>query len=70
MAILPDNHLLAGMTVKFGQFVLQQVKGKTVISALPDRSNTKLSDKQPEVQVRFKIAVAYARAINEGSEKR
>lgn len=45
------------------QLVFKQYKGKTVVTAYPDMSNVKPSEKQKEGQNLFAKAVAYAKEI-------
>ena len=70
MAILQNNHLLAGLSGKIGNFVLKQVKGKTIMCSVPTVKKGKLSKQQRANQQRFKQAVAYAKAINDDPAKR
>ena len=69
MAIIQNNHLLAGLSGKVGNFVLKQVKGKTIMCAVPNKSNVKASKRQKANRQRFKKAVAYAKAINDDPQQ-
>ena len=70
MAILKNNHLLAGLSGKVGNFVLKQLNGKTIMCAVPNKSHVKATKQQKANRLRFKKAIAYAKVINDDPEKR
>jgi hypothetical protein len=53
-----------------GQIVYKQYYDKTVISAMPDMSKRKLSEKQKEWNRRMSIATAYAQWVCETEERK
>jgi predicted nucleotidyltransferase len=61
--IVTGNPLLTGVSGKMKNIVVKQYKDKTVISAVPDMSGRKLSEKQKEVNERMQAAIYCARHI-------
>jgi hypothetical protein len=53
-----------------GQIVYKQYHDKTVISAVPDFSKRKLSEKQKDWNMRMRIATIYAKYICESEERK
>jgi hypothetical protein len=53
-----------------GQIVYKQYYDKTVISAMPDMSKRKLSEKQKVWNERMSIATAYAQYVCESEERK
>ncbi|MHC1736631.1 MAG: hypothetical protein AB9882_01320 [Ignavibacteriaceae bacterium] len=63
MAILKNNQFGA-LSGKLGNMVFRQVHGKTIVSSLPDRSNTPVSAVQKKQNNKFAVAVRFAVAVN------
>lgn len=58
------NALTKKYSGKFGDhFIFRNVKGKSVLAALPDRKNTPVSEAQLAVRRRFASAARYAKQI-------
>lgn len=53
-----------------GQIVYKQYYDKTVISAMPDFSKRKLSEKQKEWNERMRLATLYAQYVCESEERK
>lgn len=60
MATVTNNLLLHGLRGKLGGVVLRNFHGKTIVSALPRKSNKPPTPAQVEVRKRFRQAVARA----------
>jgi predicted nucleotidyltransferase len=63
--IVTGNPLLEGVSGKMKNLVVKQYEGKIVLSAVPDMSNRKLTEKQKEANQRMKSAINCAQAITE-----
>jgi hypothetical protein len=62
MAHSRTNFLLLGFSGKLGkQFVVRNVNGMVVLSALPERRKKKATGKQAETCQRFRMAAAWAK---------
>jgi DNA polymerase sigma len=61
--IVTGNPLLSGVSGKLGNIVVKQYEGKTVVTAVPDMSRRKLSQKQKDANERMQIAIKAAKAI-------
>lgn len=61
--IVTGNPLLIGVSGKMKNIVVKQYKDKTVVTAIPDMSGRKLSEKQKEANERMFIAIKYAKGI-------
>lgn len=71
MAILIQNMLLKGLSGSLGKAILiRQFRGKTIISKYPDRQVVRATALQKKSNHQFKLAVAYARGINNHPKKR
>jgi len=65
--IVTGNPLLIGVSGKMKNIVVKQYKDKTVITAVPDMSKRKLSEKQKEANEHMLIAIKYAQGITRNS---
>ena len=63
MAISKNNLFLQGFSGKVGNVIVKQYKDKTVLSAIPDMGNRKLSKKQKASNVLMDHANVYAKNI-------
>jgi predicted nucleotidyltransferase len=61
--IVTGNPLLTGVSGKIKNLVVKQYKDKTVITAVPDMSSRKLSQKQKEGNERMQMAIIAAKGI-------
>lgn len=61
--IVTGNPLLTGVSGKIKNLVVKQYEGKTVITAVPDMSRRKLSQKQKEINDRMQYAIISAKAV-------
>ncbi|OQP61288.1 hypothetical protein A3860_06145 [Niastella vici] len=61
--IVTGNPLLTGVSGKMKNIVVKQYKDKTVITAVPDMSRRKLSQKQKDANEQMQSAITCARAI-------
>jgi DNA polymerase sigma len=61
--IVTGNLLLTGASGKIQNLVVKQYEGKTVITAVPDMSNRKLSQKQKEGNKQMQMAIIVAKAL-------
>lgn len=61
--IVTGNPLLEGVSGKMKNLVVKQYGDKTVLSAVPDMSRRKLTEKQKEANVKMKMAIICAKAI-------
>jgi predicted nucleotidyltransferase len=61
--IVTGNPLLVGVSGKMKNLVVKQYKDKTVITAVPDMSGRKLTQKQKDANERMQIAIRIAQAI-------
>ena len=61
--IVTGNPLLMGVSGKLKNIVVKQYKDKTVITAVPDMSGRKLSQKQKDANERMQFAIESAKAI-------
>ena len=61
--IVTGNPLLVGVSGKMQNIVVKQYKGKTVITAVPDMSRRKLTQKQKDGNQKMQMAVKYAKAL-------
>ena len=60
--IVTGNPLLVGVSGKMKNLVVKQYKDKTVLTAVPDMSGRKLSQKQRDANQRMQMAVKCAKA--------
>ena len=68
--IVTGNPLFVGVSGKLKNLVVKQYKDKTVITAVPDMSNRKLSQKQKDANVRMKFAIMAAKRITADARKK
>jgi predicted nucleotidyltransferase len=61
--IVTGNPLLMGASGKMKNLVVKQYKDKTVLTAVPDMSRRKLSQKQKDVNERMQMAIRWAKAL-------
>ncbi len=61
--IVTGNPLLMGVSGKLKNIVVKQYKDKTVITAVPDMSGRKLSQKQKNANERMRLAIQSAKKI-------
>ena len=61
--IVTGNPLLTGVSGKLKNIVVKQYQDKTVITAVPDMSGRKLSQKQKEANERMQMAITVAKGI-------
>ena len=61
--IVTGNPLLTGVSGKMKNIVVKQYKDKTVITAVPDMSGRKLTQKQKDVNERMQLAIHAAKGI-------
>lgn len=61
--IVTGNPLLTGASGKIKNLVVKQYKDKTVITAVPDMSGRKLSQKQKDVNERMQMAITAAKHV-------
>ena len=71
MAIQTGFSLLHGFSGRLGnQVVIKRWGNKTILAAMPRKSNKPPTEKQKEVQRRFKLAAAYAKRVSNDPELR
>ena len=63
--IVKGNPLLVGVSGKMKNIIVKQYEDKTVITAVPDMSGRKLSQKQKDATERMQMAVICAKAYTE-----
>lgn len=64
MAIVDNNIITEGLKGKLGKMlVFRQRKGKTVVSAMPQKTDTPPSPSQETRRTKFKQAVKYAQSV-------
>lgn len=68
--IVTGNPLLEGVSGKMKNLVVKQYEGKTVLSAVPDMSGRKLTEKQKEANQKMKSAIYCAQAITENPRQK
>ncbi|THU31163.1 nucleotidyltransferase domain-containing protein [Niastella caeni] len=61
--IVTGNPLLTGVSGKLKNLVVKQYKDKTVVTAVPDMSGRKLSQKQKDANERMQFAIISAKKI-------
>jgi len=61
--IVTGNPLLTGVSGKLKNLVVKQYKDKTVVTAVPDMSRRKLTQKQKDATDKMKMAIICAKAI-------
>lgn len=70
MAIMKRGFILNGISGTLGGMTFRQCKGKTIVSMLPKRRNTKPTPVQAQQRTRFKKATEYAKAIMHDPDRR
>ena len=68
--IVTGNPLLEGVSGKMKNLVVKQYGDKTVISAVPDMSSRKLTEKQKEANEKMKMAIFCAQGITENPRQK
>src|SRR5262245_60099209 len=63
--IVTGNPLLTGVSGKLKNIVVKQYKDKTVVTAVPNMSGRKLSQKQKDANERMQMAIFCAQGITE-----
>lgn len=61
--LVTGNPLLTGVSGKLKNIVVKQYKDKTVVTAVPDMSGRKISQKQKDANERMQFAIHSAKAI-------
>jgi len=70
MAIMKRGSILNGISGTIGGVTFRQYKGKTIVSMLPSRRNTKPTPVQAQQRTRFKQAAEFAKAIMHNPDRR
>jgi predicted nucleotidyltransferase len=68
--IVTGNPLFTGVSGKLKNLVVKQYKDKTVITAVPDMSGRKLSQKQKDANLRMRFAILSAKKITADPRKK
>ena len=68
--VVTGSPLFTGVSGKLKNLVVKQYKDKTVITAVPDMSGRKLSQKQKDANLQMRFAILAAKKITADSRKK